>query len=290
MGRWCSAAIATMRPSYSPRRSVSAARRPASDIPAMTIVFGTIVPSATSATLPVCARAPPGRCGPRARRRYASGAPLVSSEPDANVILANRCPTRTRSCSMPEDRAPDLDVSGRPLRLRDVDLDAFLHPKTIAVIGASEQSAKPNTAMTRKFDAWAKKHGATFYPVHPDVRDRARAHVLRVAGSSSRRARPRDHSHGPGGRHLRGGLAAQGQVRGDLRGRLLRDRERRARNSSSGSSSWSSRATSGCSARTRTSTRSTTSATTSMARRSRSSRSRATRAGRCSRARRSGSG
>ncbi|MGZ8764659.1 MAG: hypothetical protein ACXW2C_03070, partial [Acidimicrobiia bacterium] len=44
-----------------------------------------------------------------------------------------------------------LDVSGRPLRLRDVDIDAFLHPKTIAVIGASEQSAKPNTAMTRKF-------------------------------------------------------------------------------------------------------------------------------------------
>jgi acyl-CoA synthetase (NDP forming) len=60
-----------------------------------------------------------------------------------------------------------LDVSGRPLELRDVDLDAFLHPRTIAVIGASEQSRKPNTAMTRKFDAWAQKHGATFYPVHP---------------------------------------------------------------------------------------------------------------------------
>src|SRR5215212_9203337 len=63
---------------------------------------------------------------------------------------------------------PPLDVSGRPLRLRDVDVDAFLHPKTIAVIGASEQSAKPNTAMTRKFDQWAKQHGATFYPVHPE--------------------------------------------------------------------------------------------------------------------------
>jgi acyl-CoA synthetase (NDP forming) len=61
-----------------------------------------------------------------------------------------------------------LDVSGRPLRLRDVDIDAFLHPKTVAVIGASEQSAKPNTAMTRKFDDWARKHGATFYPVHPE--------------------------------------------------------------------------------------------------------------------------
>jgi acetate---CoA ligase (ADP-forming) len=62
---------------------------------------------------------------------------------------------------------PPIDVSGRPLELRDVDLDAFLNPKTIALIGASEQSRKPNTAMTRKFDAWAREHGATFYPVHP---------------------------------------------------------------------------------------------------------------------------
>jgi len=61
-----------------------------------------------------------------------------------------------------------VDVAGRPLQLRDIDLDTFLHPKTIAVIGASEQSAKPNTAMTRKFDHWARAHGATFYPVHPE--------------------------------------------------------------------------------------------------------------------------
>jgi acyl-CoA synthetase (NDP forming) len=67
---------------------------------------------------------------------------------------------------MPNARS--TDVSGRPLRLRDVDIDAFLHPKTVAVIGASEQSAKPNTAMTRKFDQWSRQHGATFYPVHPE--------------------------------------------------------------------------------------------------------------------------
>ena len=67
---------------------------------------------------------------------------------------------------MPKSR-PAADVSGRPLDLRDVDLDTFLNPKTIAVIGASEQSAKPNTAMTRKFAAWSKQHGAAFYPVHP---------------------------------------------------------------------------------------------------------------------------
>jgi len=64
--------------------------------------------------------------------------------------------------------ASGVDVSGRPLHLRDVDIDAFLHPKTIAVIGASDTSAKPNTAMTRKFSAWAEKNGATFYPVHPE--------------------------------------------------------------------------------------------------------------------------
>src|SRR5438046_9797835 len=64
--------------------------------------------------------------------------------------------------------APDVDVSGRALHLRDVDIDAFLHPKTIAVIGASDQSAKPNTAMTRKFAQWAEKNAATFYPVHPE--------------------------------------------------------------------------------------------------------------------------
>ena len=66
------------------------------------------------------------------------------------------------------DASIPLDVSGRPLELRAVDLHTFLHPKAIALIGASEQSAKPNTAMTRKFDAWAREHGAAFYPVHPN--------------------------------------------------------------------------------------------------------------------------
>src|SRR5207253_1957470 len=64
--------------------------------------------------------------------------------------------------------APDVDVSGRALHLRDVDIGAFLHPKTIALIGASDQSAKPNTAMTRKFAQWSQQNGATFYPVHPE--------------------------------------------------------------------------------------------------------------------------
>ncbi len=62
---------------------------------------------------------------------------------------------------------PPVDVSGRPLQLRDVDLDQFLRPRTVAVIGASDASRKPNTAMTRKLKAWADEHGATFFPVHP---------------------------------------------------------------------------------------------------------------------------
>jgi len=66
----------------------------------------------------------------------------------------------------PVDGLP-VDVSGRPLGLRAVDLDRFLHPRTVAVIGASEASRKPNTAMTHKLKAWADRHGATFHPVHP---------------------------------------------------------------------------------------------------------------------------
>jgi acyl-CoA synthetase (NDP forming) len=60
-----------------------------------------------------------------------------------------------------------LDVTGRALALRDVDLDVFLHPRSVAVIGASEASRKPNAVMTRRVKNWADEHGATFHPVHP---------------------------------------------------------------------------------------------------------------------------
>ncbi len=36
---------------------------------------------------------------------------------------------------MPDPNALPLDVTGRPLRLRDVDLDTFLRPRSVAVIG-----------------------------------------------------------------------------------------------------------------------------------------------------------
>ena len=69
---------------------------------------------------------------------------------------------------MPATTNPsNVDVSGRPLELRDVDLDLFLHPRTVAVIGASDTSTKPNAKMTEKIKAWSDRHGASFYPVHP---------------------------------------------------------------------------------------------------------------------------
>jgi acyl-CoA synthetase (NDP forming) len=65
------------------------------------------------------------------------------------------------------DDRPALDVSGRPLRLRDVDLDTFLRPRSIAVVGASDAGGKPNTLMTARLKAFADQHGARFVPVTP---------------------------------------------------------------------------------------------------------------------------
>ena len=59
------------------------------------------------------------------------------------------------------------DVTGRPTRLRDLDLDPFFHPKTVAVIGASETERRPNTLMWRKLRSKVEAEGATVYPVNP---------------------------------------------------------------------------------------------------------------------------
>ena len=122
-----------------------------------------------------------------------------------------------------------IDVSGRPLRLRDVDLDAFLHPKTIAVIGASEQSAKPNTAMTREVQGLGRRRTArrstrcTRRTRRCSARRATRRSSTCPATSTSRSSSPARPST-----RFEEVLAAQGQVRGDLRRRLLRDRQRRA--------------------------------------------------------------
>ncbi|HET6951881.1 MAG TPA: acetate--CoA ligase family protein [Acidimicrobiales bacterium] len=58
-------------------------------------------------------------------------------------------------------------MTGRPLRLRDLDLDAFLHPRSIAVVGAGDQPGRGNTHFTGMLKAFADRTGAAFHPVHP---------------------------------------------------------------------------------------------------------------------------
>ena len=61
-----------------------------------------------------------------------------------------------------------MDVTGRPCTLRDVDLDTFFHPRSVAVIGASDTPRRPNSAMFAKIRDWADRAGATVHPVNPN--------------------------------------------------------------------------------------------------------------------------
>jgi acyl-CoA synthetase (NDP forming) len=60
-----------------------------------------------------------------------------------------------------------LDITGRPTSLRSIDLDTFFEPKRVAVVGASDTNARPNTALTQKITGWAEERGATVYFVNP---------------------------------------------------------------------------------------------------------------------------
>ena len=130
------------------------------------------------------------------------------------------------------------------------------------MIGASEQSREAEHRDDRASSTRGPTtNGAAFYPVHPTYET-----VLGHPVYKSIVDVPGDIDlaiilTGQGRRHLRGGARTQGQVRGDLRGRLLGDRHggREARSPARRRSC--ARATSACSARTRTSTRSRTSAT-----------------------------
>ncbi|WP_334143769.1 acetate--CoA ligase family protein [Rhabdothermincola sp.] len=64
--------------------------------------------------------------------------------------------------------APRTDVTGRPTALRQIDLDTFFRPRTVAVIGASDSTGRPNSAMWRKIRQWAEQAGAECYPVNPN--------------------------------------------------------------------------------------------------------------------------
>jgi acetate---CoA ligase (ADP-forming) len=60
------------------------------------------------------------------------------------------------------------DVTGRPTALRSIDLDTFFSPRRVAVVGASDSDARPNTALTQKITVWAEERGATVYFVNPN--------------------------------------------------------------------------------------------------------------------------
>jgi acetate---CoA ligase (ADP-forming) len=65
------------------------------------------------------------------------------------------------------DAEADLDVSGRALRSRPVELEPFFRPGTVAVIGASDTPGRPNTGITRQLRAWSERVGARMFPVNP---------------------------------------------------------------------------------------------------------------------------
>ena len=59
-------------------------------------------------------------------------------------------------------------MTGRATAPREVDLDVFFRPRTVAVIGASDNPQRPNTAMYRKIVAWAETAGAQVFPINPN--------------------------------------------------------------------------------------------------------------------------
>jgi acyl-CoA synthetase (NDP forming) len=68
---------------------------------------------------------------------------------------------------VPGASSPAVDLNGRPLTLRPVDLAPFFSPRTVAVVGASDEPGRPNTGVTEHVRRWAELNGATVYPVNP---------------------------------------------------------------------------------------------------------------------------
>lgn len=61
----------------------------------------------------------------------------------------------------------DVDVTGRPVRPREVDLDRFFHPEVVAVIGATDNTDSPSWMSWNQIRTWGQEHGATVVPINP---------------------------------------------------------------------------------------------------------------------------
>lgn len=72
-----------------------------------------------------------------------------------------------------------IDVTGRPLALRDLDLDRFFRPRRVAVIGAGDTPGRPNTGIWRRLTEWGAGFGAEVIPINPkkDTVDGRRAYA-----------------------------------------------------------------------------------------------------------------
>ena len=61
-----------------------------------------------------------------------------------------------------------VDVTGRATALRDVPLDRFFSPRTVAVIGASDSEGSTSAMNYRMLRGWLDPRGVTIYPVNPN--------------------------------------------------------------------------------------------------------------------------
>src|SRR5437588_12843847 len=78
---------------------------------------------------------------------------------------------RSAKPNTPSDLSmPRTDVTGRPIELRELELDRFFHPRTIAVIGASDTEGSASALNYRLVRDWQRQRtdGATVYPVNPN--------------------------------------------------------------------------------------------------------------------------
>jgi acyl-CoA synthetase (NDP forming) len=104
--------------------------------------------------------------------RTAAGTPTGGAASKTGRAAAKTGPTRTAATkgrrAGAATKAPHPDVMGLPVAMRPLDLGTFFRPRSVAVVGASDTDAKPNTALTRKITAWAEERGASIHYVNPN--------------------------------------------------------------------------------------------------------------------------